>query len=80
LYFKKILLSINQLLWLTIIFAIFSKVHQPPDRKIVLTAQTDIEEGEEITTKYLPALMGSARRRFKVFKKCSYFFIRLKEF
>jgi len=48
------------------------KVHGPPERKLVLTAQTDIEEGEEITTKYLPALIGSARRRFKVIESFNY--------
>ena len=36
------------------------------DRRLVLTAQQDIEAGQEVTVRYLPSLMGSIRRRFKI--------------
>ncbi|TRY73393.1 hypothetical protein TCAL_09913 [Tigriopus californicus] len=36
------------------------------DRKLVLRAQIDIPRGEEITTRYLPSMIGNIRRRFKI--------------
>lgn len=36
------------------------------DRKLVLRAQEDILKGEEITTRYLPSMIGNIRRRFKI--------------
>ena len=41
-------------------------VHLRKEGKIVLRAQVDIPKGEEITIRYIPAFIGTQRRRFKL--------------
>ena len=41
------------------------QVHSP-GRRLVLTAQLDVARGEEVTVRYMPALMGASRRRYRM--------------